>query len=133
MVYLKPPFGSPEQVLKYMARYPHKVAISNRRILTIQDHKVTFSYRDNMRGRQVMTLDGVEFLRRFLLHVLPQGFVRIRYSQGTEMLRFSLVQIDDRRSLTPLLRARRCLGRAAGARRPPRSRRRAEPAPIQIP
>jgi hypothetical protein len=79
VVYAKPPFGSPEQVLKYLARYTHRVAISDRRILDIQDAGVTFRYRDNARGPQVMTLDGVEFLRRFLLHVLPTGFVRIRY------------------------------------------------------
>lgn len=79
VVYAKPPFGSPEQVLKYLARYTHRVAISNRRILGVQDASVTFRYRDNHRGPQVMTLDGVEFLRRFLLHVLPAGFVRIRY------------------------------------------------------
>jgi hypothetical protein len=79
VVYAKPPFGSPEQVLKYLARYTHRVAISDRRIVDIQDAGVTFRYRDNTRGQQVMTLDGVEFLRRFLLHVLPTGFVRIRY------------------------------------------------------
>lgn len=79
VVYAKPPFGSPEQVLKYLARYTHRVAISNRRILDIQDAGVTFRYRDNRRGQQVMTLEGLEFLRRFLLHVLPTGFVRIRY------------------------------------------------------
>ena len=79
VVYAKRPFGSPEQVLKYLARYTHRVAISDRRILDIQDAGVTFRYRDNLRGPQVMTLDGVEFLRRFLLHVLPTGFVRIRY------------------------------------------------------
>jgi hypothetical protein len=79
VVYAKPPFGSPEQVLKYLARYTHRVAITDRRILAIQDAGVTFRYRDNQRGQQVMTLDGVEFLRRFLLHVLPTGFVRIRY------------------------------------------------------
>lgn len=79
VVYAKPPFGSPEQVLKYLARYTHRVAISDRRIIAIQDAGVTFRYRDNQRGQQVMTLDGVEFLRRFLLHVLPTGFVRIRY------------------------------------------------------
>jgi hypothetical protein len=79
VVYTKPPFGSPEQVLKYLARYTHRVAISDRRILGIHDDGVTFSYRDNLRGPQVMTLGGVEFLRRFLLHVLPTGFVRIRY------------------------------------------------------
>jgi len=66
-------------VLKYLARYTHKVAISDRRILAIQDAGVTFRYRDNQRGQQVMTLGGVELLRRFLLHVLPAGFVRIRY------------------------------------------------------
>lgn len=79
VVYLKPPFGSPEQVLKYLARYTHRVAISDRRILSIQEEGVTFRYRDNVRGQLIMTLDGIEFLRRFLLHVLPQGFVRIRY------------------------------------------------------
>jgi len=79
VVYAKPPFGSPEQVLKYLARYTHRVAISDRRLLDVQDAGVTFRYRDNHRGPQVMTLDGVEFLRRFLLHVLPAGFVRIRY------------------------------------------------------
>ena len=79
VVYAKRPFGSPEQVLKYLARYTHRVAISDARILDIQDAGVTFRYRDNTRGPQVMTLDGVEFLRRFLLHVLPTGFVRIRY------------------------------------------------------
>ena len=66
-------------MLKYLARYTHRVAISDRRILAIEDNGVTFRYRDNARGPQVMTLDGVEFLRRFLLHVLPSGFVRIRY------------------------------------------------------
>lgn len=79
VVYAKRPFGSPEQVLKYLARYTHRVAISNRRIIDIQDAGVTFRYRDNQRGPQVMTLAGVELLRRFLLHVLPTGFVRIRY------------------------------------------------------
>jgi hypothetical protein len=81
IVYAKPPFGSPEQVLKYLARYTHRVAISDRRILSLQGDTVTFSYRDRKDGnrQRVMTLGGVEFLRRFLLHVLPTGFVRIRY------------------------------------------------------
>ena len=80
VVYAKPPFGSPEQVLKYLARYTHRVAISDRRILAIQDDGVSFRYRDRGRGGdRVMTLSGVELLRRFLLHVLPTGFVRIRY------------------------------------------------------
>ena len=80
VVYAKPPFGSPEHVLKYLARYTHRVAISDRRIHGIQDDAVTFGYRDSASGgHRIMSLDGVEFLRRFLLHVLPTGFVRIRY------------------------------------------------------
>jgi len=81
VVHAKPPFGSPELVLKYLARYTHRVAISDRRILGIDDETVSFSYRDRAHGdrQRVMALDGAEFLRRFLLHVLPAGFVRIRY------------------------------------------------------
>lgn len=81
VVYAKPPFGSPEQVLKYLANYTHRVAISNRRIVKVTDEHVTFLYRDRKRDNAVrtLTLHGVEFLRRFLLHVLPKGFVRIRY------------------------------------------------------
>lgn len=81
VVYAKPPFGSPEQVLKYLARYTHRVAISNRRIVSLTDEHVSFRYRDRKcdSAMRTMTLDGVEFLRRFLLHVLPKGFVRIRY------------------------------------------------------
>lgn len=80
VVYAKAPFGSPELVLKYLARYTHRVAISDRRILSVDDAGVTFRYRDNAAGGQrTMTLGGEEFLRRFLLHVLPTGFVRVRY------------------------------------------------------
>jgi hypothetical protein len=81
VVYSKPPFGSPEQVLKYLARYTHRVAISNSRIVSMSDTHVSFRYRDRARGdiTRTMTLDGVEFLRRFLLHLLPKGFVRIRH------------------------------------------------------
>ena len=81
VVYAKSPFGSPEQVLKYLARYTHRVAISNSRILGIEGDQVRFRYRDRTDGTKtrVMSLGGVEFLRRFLLHVLPAGFVRIRY------------------------------------------------------
>jgi hypothetical protein len=80
VVYAKPPFGGPEQVLKYLARYTHRVAISNERLLRHQDGRVTFSWKNYAAGgrRQKMTLAGVEFLRRFLQHVLPRGFVRIR-------------------------------------------------------
>jgi hypothetical protein len=80
VVFIKPPFGGPEQVLKYLARYTHRVAISNRRILSIEDGKVTFLWKDYADGsqRKVMTLAATEFIRRFLLHILPAGFVRIR-------------------------------------------------------
>src|ERR1035438_6632370 len=80
VVFIKPPFGGPEQVLKYLARYTHRVAISNSRILSIEDGKVTFLWKDYADGGKTkpMTLDAVEFIRRFLLHILPAGFVRIR-------------------------------------------------------
>jgi hypothetical protein len=79
-VYAKAPFGGPEQVLKYLARYTHRVAISNSRILSIADGKTAFLWKDYADGGKVkpMTLDAVEFIRRFLLHILPKGFVRIR-------------------------------------------------------
>jgi hypothetical protein len=81
VVYAKPPFGGPVQVLKYLARYTHRVAISNRRLLALEDDRVTFRWKDYAHGarRRVMSLDAVEFLRRFVLHVLPSGFVRIRH------------------------------------------------------
>jgi hypothetical protein len=81
VVYAKPPFGGPKQVLKYLARYTHRVAISNQRLESLDDGKVTFRYTDyaHSNAQRTMTLDAVEFLRRFLLHVLPRGFMRIRY------------------------------------------------------
>lgn len=81
VVYAKRPFGGPEQVLKYLARYTHRVAISNRRLLRLENGEVTFSWKDYAHGNQqsAMTLKAVEFIRRFLLHVLPSSFVRIRY------------------------------------------------------
>ena len=81
VVYAKPPFGGPEKVLDYLGRYTHRVAISNHRILDVADGKVTFSWRDYRRGsrKRPMTLDADEFISRFLLHVLPTGFVRIRH------------------------------------------------------
>jgi hypothetical protein len=81
VVYAKRPFGGPEQVLKYLARYTHRVAISNRRLLSMEDGRVTFEWKDYAGGNQTktMTLEAVEFIRRFLLHVLPSGFVHIRH------------------------------------------------------
>jgi hypothetical protein len=80
VVYAKPPFGGPDQVLKYLARYTHRVAISNRRLLAMEDGRVSFEWKDYADGNKtkIMTLDAVEFIRRFLLHILPAGFVRIR-------------------------------------------------------
>lgn len=81
VVYSKPPFGGPEQVLKYLARYTHRVAIGNRRILDVDADAVTFRWQDRSQANRprTMRLPGVEFLRRFLLHVLPRGFPRIRH------------------------------------------------------
>jgi len=81
VVYAKRPFGGPEHVLHYLARYTHRVAISNHRLVNVADGKVTFRWKDYARGsrQRTMAVGGEEFLRRFLLHVLPRGFVRIRF------------------------------------------------------
>src|SRR3989449_1910019 len=80
IVYLKPPFGGPQFVLQYLGRYTHRVAISNYRLVSFADGKVTFRWRDSAHNNEqkLMTLSLDEFLRRFLLHLLPEGFVRIR-------------------------------------------------------
>ena len=80
-VYAKPPFGGPEQVLRYLARYTHRVAIGNSRLVSLEDDHVTFRYkiRSSEAEWRSKRLPAVEFLRRFTLHVLPPGFVRIRY------------------------------------------------------
>ena len=80
VVYAKRPFGGPEKVLDYLARYTHRIAISNHRFLGMANGKVSFSWRDYKRkaALSTMTLDAEEFIRRFLMHVLPDGFVRIR-------------------------------------------------------
>ena len=81
VVYAKPPFGGPEKVLDYLGRYTHRIAISNNRLIELQDGHVSFTYKDykHEQQRKVMTLSADEFLRRFLLHVLPDGFQRIRH------------------------------------------------------
>ena len=81
VVYAKPPFGGPQQVLQYLARYTHRVAISNGRLLGLESGQVRFRWRDSQNQNQIkeMSLDAVEFIRRFLLHVLPSGFVKIRH------------------------------------------------------
>lgn len=81
VVYAKPPFGSSRRVLEYLSRYTHRVAIGNSRIVSFEENKVTFRWRDYRDGNRVklMTLDAIEFMRRFLTHVLPPRFVKIRY------------------------------------------------------
>lgn len=81
IVYAKRPFGSPAHVLDYLGRYTHRVALSNDRILSAHNGKITFSYRDrkDQNQKKIMTLDAHEFIRRFLLHVIPKGFVRVRH------------------------------------------------------
>ncbi len=105
-VYAKRPFGGPEQVLAYLGRYTHRVAISNHRLLALKDGHVTFSWKDYTRGNQhrAMTLTSDEFIRRFLLHVLPRGFQRLR--------QFGL--LANRRRRYKLALCRQLLGSEAG-------------------
>lgn len=81
VVYAKRPFSGPESVVEYLGRYTHKIAISNHRIKRIEENKITFSYKDYKQNAvtKEMTLDGMEFIRRFAMHILPKGFVRIRH------------------------------------------------------
>jgi Putative transposase len=82
-VYARPPFSGPEAVLAYLGRYTHRVAIANSRLVALDERGVTFRYKDYRRDGQaryrIMTLSADEFIRRFLLHVLPKGFHRIRH------------------------------------------------------
>jgi Putative transposase len=81
VVYAKPPFGGPKHVLEYLGRYTHRVAIANSRLTGIGDDTVSFRWKDYRHHdrQKIMTLDADEFIRRFLLHVLPDGFQRIRH------------------------------------------------------
>jgi hypothetical protein len=107
VVYAKAPFAGPQAVLAYLSRYTHRVAISNRRLILFDKSGVTFRYKDYRRDgadrQQVMTLATDEFIRRFLLHVLPRGFHRIRH--------YGLLAGSVRR--VSLARARELLGVAA--------------------
>jgi hypothetical protein len=96
VVYAKPPFGGPEHALRYLGRYTHRVAISNHRLVSFQNDHVTFRWRDSAHKNEqrLMTLHVNEFLRRFLLHVLPPGFVRIRH--------FGFLSTRNRSTLLPL-------------------------------
>ncbi len=106
VVYAKPPFGGPAQVLKYLARYTHRVAIANSRITAADSESVSFRYRDYARGHRtrVMKLGAIEFLRRFLQHVLPARFVRIRH--------YGFLANRARKEQLPL--CRRLIARATG-------------------
>jgi hypothetical protein len=113
IVYCKPPFAGPEHVLAYLGRYTHRVAISNDRLVAVADGRVRFRWRDYADGDRVkvMDLDGDEFLRRFLLHVVPDGFVRIRY--------FGL--LANRRRTTALAQCRALLAQPPPPALPPES------------
>lgn len=97
VVYAKAPMNGPQQVLRYLGRYTHRIAISNRRILDFQDNKVRFAYKDrkDQNRDKTLTLDATEFIRRFLLHVLPQGFHKIRY--------FGILAIRNRKAKLKVL------------------------------
>jgi hypothetical protein len=81
VICVKRPFGSPEHVLKYLAHYTHRIAISNGRLIAVENGQVTFRWRDSAdhNTQKIITLEAVEFIRRFLMHVLPAGFVKIRH------------------------------------------------------
>ena len=97
IAYAKRPFAGPEQVLEYLGRYTHRVAISNNRIVSIDNGKVTFTYRDREKNQtKEMTLDADEFMRRFLLHILPKGFMKIRY--------FGFLAHKNKKKAIPILR-----------------------------
>jgi hypothetical protein len=117
VVYCKRPFGGPKEVLRYLARYTHRVAISNRRLIASDDNGVTFKWKDyRIEGPErykLMTLPAHEFIRRFLMHVLPAGFHRIRYygllasgkraeniARARELLTLPLLPIDAIKAAT---------------------------------
>ena len=98
IAYAKRPFAGPKQVLEYLGRYTHRVAISNNRIVSIDHGRVTFTYKDRQNDNEIkkMTLDADEFIRRFLLHVLPKGLIKIRY--------FGFLAHTNKKKAIPLIR-----------------------------
>ena len=118
VIYAKPPFGGPEHVLNYLARYTHRVAISNHRLVAFQNDRVSFRWKDNAHGgkQKIMTVSADEFLRRFLIHVLPKGFVRIRHfglfanrRRGNMLARCrALLSVDDCVTDTEITTQLRC-------------------------
>ena len=98
IVYAKSPFGGPQQVIEYLGRYTHKVAISNHRIVSTNDDKVSFTYKDyaDNSKQKTMTLEATEFLRRFCLHILPPGFRKIRYYGFMANVHNALLQVQQK-------------------------------------
>jgi hypothetical protein len=112
VVYAKPAFGGPDQVIRYLGRYTHRVAISNHRLIAFDGDHVQFRWRDYAGGnkQRVMTISVEEFMRRFLLHILPQRFVRIRHF-GVLANHCRSASLDLCRKLlqmTPLIRSPDC-------------------------
>jgi hypothetical protein len=99
IVFAKRPFGNTQSVIEYLGRYTHKIAISNHRIQAIDKNGVTFSYKDYRKNgqQQEMTLEGMEFIRRFSMHILPKGFVRIRH--------FGILSSGRKKSNIPLIKS----------------------------
>lgn len=99
VIYAKRAFGNPQSVIEYLGRYTHKIAISNHRIKGIDKNSVTFTYKDYRKGAQVneMTLDATEFIRRFSMHILPKGFVRIRH--------FGILSSTSKKRNIPIIKA----------------------------
>jgi len=98
IVYAKSPFGGPQQVIEYLGRYTHKVAISNHRIISAADDKVSFTYKDYADDSQqkIMTLDATEFIRRFCLHILSPGYRKIRYYGFMANANSALLQVTQK-------------------------------------
>jgi hypothetical protein len=98
IVYAKQPFGGPQQVIEYLGRYTHKVAISNHRIISVADDKVSFRYKDYAHSskQKTMTLQATAFLQRFCLHILPAGFRKVRYYGFLANVHSALLQVQQK-------------------------------------
>lgn len=107
VVYAKPPFASPDQVIKYLGNYTHRIAITNKRIVKVENGMVSFWYKDysDHNRQKTMTLDRVEFIRRFMLHVIPHGFMRIRH--------YGFLSNRNQNKLLPIIRKLICGEEAA--------------------
>lgn len=108
IVYAKTPFGGPQQVIEYLGRYTHKVAISNHRIVSIQNDEVSFTYKDyaDNSKQKTMTLEATEFLRRFCLHILPPGYRKIRYYGFMANVNSALLQVQQKEMSIVTIRTR---------------------------